>query len=80
MKTILYEHNNCMKLYENNNDRVRRRVGNERQACSEIFAFRIACKAKEKRLCASWSRCTKSKNYKYYKNSSRNGGVLNWSG
>jgi len=53
MKTILYEHNNCMKLYENNNDRVRRRVGNERQACSEIFAFRIACKAKEKRLCAS---------------------------
>jgi len=60
MKTILYEHNNCMKLYENNNDRVRRRVGNERQACSEIFALhtlkfclRIACKAKEKRLCAS---------------------------
>jgi len=40
---------------------ARRRAGNERQAiaCSEIF-FHLACKAKEKKLCASWSQCTKT--------------------
>jgi len=39
----------------------RRRAGNERQAIARSeFFFHIACKTKEKRLCASWAQCTKT--------------------
>jgi len=55
------ERNNCGHCMKTTMTGARRRAGNERQAiaCSEIF-FHLACKAKEKKLCASWSQCTKT--------------------
>ena len=69
-------------LYENNNDGPRRRPGNERQAISsfEIFSSPSLQKLRKKSCVHLDLNEQKRKNYKYDKNTSRNGRVPNLCG